>query len=128
MALFGGLLIAVDTVAIAVLESFLVVLRIGTIRVPVSVVLALVMHPLLTWLIREVTGRRAAVFLPFAVWLAVVLPLSAARAEGDVIITGNNWVSIALLLGGAVAFAVSIGVLSPARRPAGGSLGGDGTA
>lgn len=127
VSVVGAVFVAIDTVLVALIESFLVVLRVGTVRVPVSVAVALVMHPVLTWLMREVTGRRGSVFLPFVLWLAVVLPLSLARAEGDVIITGNNWVSGALLFGGAIAFAVTIGLLAPARSRPAGSLGADGS-
>lgn len=113
--LAGGLLVIVATAEVAVLESFYVLLRVGTVRLPVSVGVAVVCHPLLTWLMRAATGSPLSMLAPFVVWLAVVLPLGLRRADGDLIVTGNNWVATALLYGGSLLFVGSIGLLLPAR-------------
>ncbi len=125
---FGALLVLAATVLVAVLESFLVVLRAGTVRIPLSVVLAALAHPILTWCMRQATASRLAMFGPFVTWAAVVLPLGSPRADGDLIITGNNWVSIAFLIVGVGAFTLSLGLLLPVRRAGKGSLVDNGSA
>jgi len=123
----GGVLVALAAGVVAIVEVFFVVLRIGTVRMPVSIILAVVLHPLLTRAMRDATGSRLAVVVPLAVWIAVVIPFSASRAEGDLILTGET-VSYAYLLIAMGAFIVAIFRLLPARRPIppAGSLGGDG--
>lgn len=113
--LLWGLLIAVVTAVVTVVEAFLVVLRAGTVRAPVSIVMAVVLHPLLTRWMRDTTASRPAALIPFAVWVAIVLPLGAPRAEGDLVLTGE-WVSYAYLLIAMASFALSIGLLLPRRR------------
>lgn len=112
----GGLLVLAATALVATVESFYVLLRMGTVRIPVSVALAVLCHPLLTWLMRAATGSRLAMLAPFAAWLAVLSPLGLRRAEADLVIPGNNWVTDALLYGGSLRFVGSIGVLMPPRR------------
>jgi hypothetical protein len=125
--LLGGVLIALATAVVAVVEVFFVVLRFGTVRAPVSIVLAVILHPLLTRAMRDTTGSRLAVVVPLAVWIGVVVPFSASRAEGDLILTGET-VSYAYLLIAMGAFIVAIFRLLPPRgaNPPAGSLGGDG--
>lgn len=122
----GGLLVAAASLLVTLVEGFLVALRVGTVRMPVSVAVALVCHPLLTVLMRAATRSKVAMIVPALIWAAVIWPLGVRRAEGDLVITGNNWVSIALLLVGATAFAMSLGLLLPGATAARGSLGGNG--
>lgn len=131
--LAGVLLVLAATVLVAVVESFYTPLRLGTVRVPLSVGLAVVCHPFLIWWMRRVTRNVLAMIGPFVVWLAVVLPLGASRAESDLIITGKNWVATTMLYGGALLFVGSIALLLPARPRSNrvistGSLGGNGSA
>ncbi len=112
--LVGGLLVAVATGVVAVVEVFLAVLRVGTVRAPVSIALAVVAHPLLTRWMRDTTDSRPAAVVPFAVWVAVVLPFGSTRAEGDLVLTGE-WVSYAFLVIAMASFAVALGVLVPRR-------------
>ncbi|MGB9376642.1 MAG: hypothetical protein WCB04_03920 [Mycobacteriales bacterium] len=124
------------TALIAVIESFYVPLRVGTVRIPLSVGIALVCHPLLIRLMRAATGSLMAMLATFAIWLVIVVRFSIPRADGDLIITGNNWVATTVMFGGALLFVASIGLMLPLRpRAAGtalpvapaGSLGGNGT-
>lgn len=128
----GGVLVLAATVLVALVESFYTPLRLGTVRIPVSVALAVLCHPLLIWWMRAATRNVPAIVAPFVVWLAVVLPLGAARAEADLIITGKNWVATTMLYGGALIFVGSIALLLPTRRSSRtvstGSLGGNGSA
>jgi hypothetical protein len=124
--LAGGFLVAGTTLVVVLVESFLVGLRVGGVRLPVSILIALSLHPLLTRLMLEVTRSRAAMFGPALTWALVVWLLGTHRAEGDLVITGDNWVATGLLLGGAAAFAVPLGLLLPSRPAARGSLGSNG--
>ncbi len=114
----GGFLVAGATLPVALVEGFLASARIGTYRLPISIGIALVFHPVLTWLMRVATRNPVAMFVPALTWASVIWPLGARRAEGDLVITGNNWVSVGLLLAGAGAFAVSLGLLLPRRASA----------
>jgi len=111
----GGLVVALVTAVVSLVEVFWVVTRVGTLRLPVSIAIAVVAHPLLTRWMRGVTASRPAALVPFAVWIAVVLPFGSPRAEGDLVLTGE-WVSYAYLLLGTVAFIVAAVVLVQPRR------------
>ena len=121
----GAFLVGVATVLVTLAEGFLVGLRVGTVRVPVSIAGALVLHPLFTLLMRAATRSNVAMFGPAVIWALTVWPLTARRAEGDLIITGDGW-NIGWLLSGAAAFAVTLGLLLPSAPAARGSLGGNG--
>ncbi len=126
--LIGGFLVIAATALVAALETFLVGLRVGNLRLPVSLLIAAALHPLLTRLMRDATASRGAMVLPFLVWIVIVFPLGARRSEGDVILAGNNWISTVYLIVGVGAFAITLGLLLPARRRVGGNLGRDGSA
>jgi hypothetical protein len=97
-----GVLVLVAAVALAVLECFLVPLRIGTVPLPVCVPLAMVGNVVLARLAGELTGRPLLGVLPPVLWLAVVLMLAAPRAEGDMIVPGTL-TGLLFLFGGSVA-------------------------
>jgi hypothetical protein len=102
-----GLLVAVVAAVVsAILEVFLVPVRIGTILIGVSVVLAVVGNLTLVWFTHLATGWRWAVALPALAWFAVFLPASSRTAEGDLLLIGNDWVGLATILAGSVAFAI----------------------
>jgi hypothetical protein len=108
-----GVLVLVAAAALAVLECFLVPLRIGTVPLPVCVPLAMVGNVVLARLAGELTGRPLLGLLPPVLWLAVVLTLSLPRAEGDVIVPGTL-TGLVFLFGGSVAGAY--GAASTATR------------
>lgn len=107
--LIGGALVALATLLVVLVECFLVGLRIGTVHLPVSIAIAVVLHPLLTMLMWQATRSKAAMLVPLAIWILVVWPLAAKRAEGDLIITGSSW-SLGLLALGSLAFAITLGL------------------
>jgi len=108
-----GVLVLVAAAALAVLECFLVPLRIGTVPLPVCVPLAIAGNVVLARLAGELTGRPLLGLLPPVLWLAVVLMLAAPRAEGDVIVPGTL-TGLVFLFGGSVAGAY--GAASTATR------------
>ncbi|MFL6129312.1 MAG: hypothetical protein ACJ73E_09630 [Mycobacteriales bacterium] len=98
----SGVLVGVAAVALAVLECFLVPLRVGTLPLPLSVPMAVVGNVVAARLAGRLTGRPVLGLLPPVLWMAVVLLLAAPRAEGDLIVPGTV-TGLVFLFAGAVA-------------------------
>lgn len=97
----------------------------GTIvRVPLATLLAVVGNVGLVWFMRTVTGRMALAVLPGLAWFGVMFAASTKTSEGDLLITGDNWVGVATILIGAVAWAVAVYLLMYRPRWAGREGGG----
>lgn len=103
----AGLLVTVASVGLAVVESFLVPLRVGSIPLPLCVVLAVAGNVLLTRLAGRQTGSILAAALQPALWLLTVVVLSLPRPEGDVIVAGTV-TALVFLFAGSVAGAYGI--------------------
>ena len=74
----------------------------------------------------RLTGSRVAAVLPAVVWLAVVLPASQQRSEGDVLLLGD-WRGLAFLLFGVLGASLAVGgVLGTPRPPVGEPAQGSG--
>jgi hypothetical protein len=110
----------------ALVEVFWLPLRIGGVPVPLSIPAAAVGNLLLVTLTHRITGSRVAAVLPAAVWLAVVVPASQQRPEGDLVLTGGG-LGLAFLLLGVLGASVAVGrVLGTPRPPAGEPAQGSG--
>lgn len=77
----------------------------GWARLPVALVLAVVVNLALVWFAAAVTGRAVAIAPPALAWTAVMLASGSRTTEGDLLLTGNNWVGITTLIAGVLAFA-----------------------
>lgn len=97
-----GVLVVVAAAGLAIVECFLVPLRAGSVPLPVSVPLAAVGNVVLARLAGRLTGRAVLAVVPPVLWLAVVLVLSAPRAEGDLVVPGTG-TGLVFLFTGAVA-------------------------
>lgn len=115
MRMLGGGLVAVAATLLAVLECFFLLLRVGSIPVPLSIAVAVLANAGLPVLAYRVSGSRVAAVLPVAAWLAVVVLAAVPRPEGDVIVT-STLRGVAFLVLGAVAGAYAVGRLL-ARPP-----------
>jgi hypothetical protein len=91
--------------ASAVYEAFLAPLSWHQTRLPLSVVVAVAANLALVWFTLQVTGRRLAVAGPAVVWAAVMVTAASRTTEGDLVLTSSNWVGLATMLAGCVAFA-----------------------
>jgi hypothetical protein len=113
----GALVVAAVAVEVALIECFLVPLRVGTWPLPLAVVAAMVGNVVLARLMARVTGRGLTAVIPPLLWLVVVLVLAAPRPEGDLIVPGT-WTGLAFLFLGAVAgtYGAASAAL-PRRRP-----------
>ncbi len=114
----AGLLVTVASVGLAVIETFLVPLRIGSVPLPLSVVLAVAGNVLLTRLAGRQTGSALVAGLQPLVWLLTVVVLALPRAEGDVIVAGTGS-ALVFLFAGSVAGAYGIAAeITRRTRPA----------
>jgi hypothetical protein len=101
----------------ALLEVFLLPLYVGSVIVPLSIVLAVVGNVAGPWLSRSLVGSTTGAVLPFLAWVLVVLVLAMLpRPEGDVIVPGAGSVELVFwgtLIGGTVAGLITIVVTTP---------------
>jgi hypothetical protein len=116
LRVLSGLLIAVAAIGLAVIESFLVPLHIGSVPFPITVLLAVAGNVVLARLAGRQTGSILAAAAVPLLWLLVVIVLSLPRAEGDLIVPGSP-TGLVFLFAGAVAGA--FGVASEITRRAG---------
>lgn len=107
---WAGLFVAVGLAFLtALFEAFLTPVQWNGWRIPVSLVAALVLNPAIVWFTWVTTGRKAAALLPALVWIAVLFVAGTQTSEGDLVVTGpeHNWVGVATMTVGSVAFAVA---------------------
>jgi hypothetical protein len=103
-----GFVIALMLAAMsAAFEAFLTPLSWGTTRLPVSLVAAVVGNLALVWFAYVITGRRLAAVGPAFVWVAVMVTAASRSAEGDLVLTDNNWVGIGTMFAGSMTFAAA---------------------
>lgn len=95
----------------AAYEGFLSPLRWGGTRVPLAPALALLINPLLVWFTYRVTGSRKLALLPGLAWCLVLVAAAFGTSEGDIMLAGNNWMALVLMLAGALAWAVAAAAL-----------------
>jgi len=118
----NGVVIAGIAALTALVEAFFVVFRAGATHAPVSLAAAVVLNPLLTWVMWKVTDSKWAMVVPTALWMVVVVPLGLTRPEGDFIITGDKW-GLMFFLGGPLAGGIGLATLIPRTVQAPGADG-----
>lgn len=102
-------LVLVLTVLLAVWGAFLVPFRVGGTLVPLCWLLALVGNVVLGRAGGRLLGKTGTIVVGL-VWLVVAFTLGTKRSEGDLIVPGTT-VGLVFLLAGAVASAVSYGLV-----------------
>jgi hypothetical protein len=107
LRVLAGALIAVTAAGLAVVECFLVPLRIGSVPFPITILLAVAGNIVLAKLSARQTGSIAGAAVPPVLWLVVVIVLSLPRAEGDLIVEGSL-TGLVFLFAGAVAGAFGV--------------------
>jgi hypothetical protein len=112
----AGVLVAAVAVGLALVEAFLVPLRVGTVPLPICVPLAMAGNVVLAKLAARQTGSAAWAVMPPVLWLLVIVVLSLPRPEGDLIVPGTL-TGLVFLFAGAVSGAY--GVASEITRRAG---------
>jgi hypothetical protein len=106
-------LVVVLTVLLCVWAAFYVPLRIGSVRVPVSLLVAGVGNALLGRAGGQLLGTPG-VLVPGLLWLGLAVLLGSRRTEGDLVVTGDL-VGTLFLAVGALGFAVAYGMTSVRR-------------
>ncbi|MGI5523753.1 hypothetical protein ACQEUX_22870 [Micromonospora sp. CA-259024] len=104
--LAGGIVVVVAGVLTGVLELLLATVRVGGQLIGVSALLAIGANIALSWFAHEVVGRRWAVALPAVPWFALMAVAAIRTNEGDLLLAGDNWVGLAMIVAGAMTFAV----------------------
>jgi hypothetical protein len=116
----GGLALAVwASVMLALLGAFWTPLRIGTVLIPISLVIVAAGNWLLVRLAYRATGALGLSLVPALAWLVLTLLLAQKTTEGDLVLAGNNWVANAYIIVGSLAAAfAAYRVMNPGRpRP-----------
>lgn len=124
--LLGVVIFGACGFALGALELTLIPYYVGSVLVPVSVLLAVAGNVALPRLAHRLVPSGIAALLPFAVWSVLVLAvLLLPRPEGDVIIPGaplsQELTGFAMLFGGLGAGIVTVVTLATprsVRRPA----------
>lgn len=116
LRLAGAALVAAGALVFAVLEAFLVPLRVrGSLAftfgldgelLPVSAFLAIVVNGGLPFLAAWLTEKRTAALIPGIVWFVVTVPMTMQSSDGDLVIS-DMWTGYALLLGGAISVVIA---------------------
>jgi hypothetical protein len=89
-----------------VLEVFGTQLRIGGIPIGVSILAAVIVNPAIAWFAYTSVARRWALAPPWIVWTAFMLIATGYRTrEGDYLVAGDDWIALATVLLGSLAFA-----------------------
>ena len=105
----AGLVVATGLGGVtAVYEAFLTPLSWHGVRLPAALVLAVGGNAALVWFVRETSGRLVGVLLPAAAWVVMMFLAAGQTTERDLILTSNNWVGLATMFTGALAFAVTV--------------------
>ncbi|MBM0275453.1 hypothetical protein [Micromonospora tarensis] len=106
LRLAGAIVVVLAGVLTGVLELLLATVRVGGYLVGVSALLAIGANIVLSWFAYEAVGRRWAVALPAVPWFALMAVAAVRTDEGDLLLAGDNWVGLAMIVAGAMTFAV----------------------
>ena len=74
----------------------------GTVRMPVAVVIVVGGLAALFWYAPRATGTRWAALLPLAAWSVTVVVALGAGDPGGALLLANDWVAVLCLFGGTV--------------------------
>ncbi|WP_051798195.1 hypothetical protein [Catenuloplanes japonicus] len=117
LRVLGGIVVVLAAVVTAVLEVFFTPLRVGGFLIGVSALVAVVANVALADFAHRTTGAKWAVALPALTWFAVLMVSAGSTAEGDILLAGNNWVGLATIFTGSMAFAiVAYRMILPTQR------------
>jgi hypothetical protein len=103
----GGAVVSVwAAVLLSLAGAFLTPLRIGSVLVPVSLVLGIGGNLATMWFAHRVTLNRYLGVLPGVVWVVITLRLSISTSEQDLVLYQGNWVAVTYLFAGCGVVAV----------------------
>jgi hypothetical protein len=100
IGLWGGFLLAIYTM-------FITPYRIGTVLIPLSIVLAIAGNAALIWFTYTATGNKWLGLLPGLVWVALTFFGADRTTEGDLVLSQRNWVATVYLFAGAATVGIA---------------------
>jgi fatty-acid desaturase len=114
----GGLVVACwGAVLLAAIGAFFTPFRIGSVLVPISVVLVVLGLVGLTQFAHDVTGHTWLSLVPGLIWLLISFWWSSRTSEGDLVLVEQNWVATVYLFAGAITIGVAAyRIIVPPRR------------
>jgi len=103
----AGVAIAVlAAICSALLELFLTPLRLGGVPVGAAIVAAVVGNVAISWFAVTTVGRVWALGPPWVIWTLIMFFAAGVRtAEGDYLLSADNWVALVMILVGSLTFA-----------------------
>ncbi|GAB7050125.1 hypothetical protein [Catenuloplanes indicus] len=114
----GGVLVVLAAIVTAILEVFYTPLRVGGFLIGASALGAVVANVALAWFALRAVGAKWAVALPALAWFVVLMVAAGSTSEGDILLVDTNWVGLATIFTGSMAFAgVAYRVILPPNRP-----------
>ncbi len=112
----GTAVACLGALVLGLVGAFLTPFRIGSVLVPISLVIVAAGLAGLVWFTYVITSHLGLSLLPGVVWLVLSLVLAARTDEGDLVLINQNWVANAYLLVGSVTIGAVAYVLV-LRRP-----------
>jgi hypothetical protein len=100
VAVWGGALLGIYA-------TFMTPFRIGTVLIPVALVLAIGGNAVLIWFGFFTTRNKFLALLPGLAWAAFAFLGAGRTNEGDILLTSNNWVATTYLFAGSITIAVA---------------------
>ncbi|HEY8452316.1 MAG: hypothetical protein FWJ70_08965 [Micromonosporaceae bacterium] len=120
LRLAGGVVTLAGSLLVGLLMFVTTPLRVatvlGTVRVPVAVVIVVGGLAALFWYAPRATGTRWATLLPLAAWVVTVVVGLGAGDPGGALLMANDWVAVLCLFFGTVVAVVGT-ALALLRRP-----------
>ena len=115
----GGLVVACwGAVLLAAVGAFLTPFRVGSVLVPISVLLVVLGIIGLTQFAHDVTGHTWLSLIPGLVWLLISFGWSSRTDEGDLVLVEQNWVATVYLFAGSITIGIAAyRMIVPSRRP-----------
>ncbi|MEV1285744.1 hypothetical protein [Micromonospora sp. NPDC049679] len=106
LRVLGGVISVVAALLTAALELLFATLRVGGVLIGLSVLIAIVANLALSWFAQQTVGAKWALALPSIPWFAAMVLAAGGTAEGDVLLSGKNWVGIVTIFVGVTVFTV----------------------
>jgi hypothetical protein len=104
----AALLVATAGAAlVGVAAAFLAPLRVGDVRLPISLFIVVVGNVAAVRFAHVVGGYRWGVLLPAAAWLLITLLAGTATTEGDIVLA-SDWVSTSIVALGGTSLAAAV--------------------
>ncbi|GAA4857224.1 hypothetical protein [Saccharopolyspora cebuensis] len=107
-----------DAFLLALIELLFLPSYLGPVQFPITAAVAAVTTPLLVAEAGRLAPHRGVASAPLLVWFATVFAVGMFGPGGDIVLPGNDWRTLLLIVGGALPGAMMLGIVL-ARRARG---------